>query len=104
VPNQKEGESIASYLVENHLAACVNIIPKLTSIYEWKGKIQKDSELLLIIKTNTLKEQQVYDNIKIMHTYETPEIITVDINNIDNEYSEWLNSVVNITENGKNKD
>jgi len=95
VPTQEEAESIATKLVNDHIAACVNIIPKITSFYRWQGKVHNDSELVLIIKTNQLKEQQVYDYIKDMHSYDTPEIITLDVNNIDDKYANWLNLAIN---------
>ena len=91
VSSKEEGESIASKLVEKKLAACVNILPKMTSVYRWENKINKDDEFLLIIKTAEYLEQEVYDFIKNNHSYEVPEIITLDIKNIDKKYSEWLN-------------
>ena len=90
----EEGESIASKLVENKLAACVNILPKMTSFYWWNNKITKDDEFLLLIKTISNHEREVYDYIRENHRYEVPEIITLDINNIDKKYSEWLNSSI----------
>ena len=95
VLTEKEGESIASSLVENKLAACVNILPKMTSIYRWKTKINKECEFQLLIKTVEYLEQKVYDYIRDNHSYEVPEIITLKLNNIDNIYSKWLNSSIN---------
>jgi len=94
VSSKKEGERIASKLVEKKLAACVNILPRMTSVYRWENKINKDDEFLLIIKTAEYLEQEVYDYIRDNHSYEVPEIITLDIKNIDKKYSEWLNSSI----------
>ena len=93
----QEGEQIASELIKNKLAACVNILPNIKSIYEWKGSIHNDDELLLFIKTIKGNESQVYDIIRDMHSYETPEIITLNIKNIDHKYADWLNSVTKTT-------
>ena len=95
VPDIKEGETLASILVEGNFAACVNIIPKITSIYQWNDKVHRDSEVLLLIKTNNINESQVYNIIKDKHSYDTPEIITLDLKNIDKKYAKWLNSTVN---------
>ena len=97
VSSQEEGDQIATKLVNDHIAACVNIIPKISSIYHWQGKVHKDEELLLIIKTIQYKEAQVYDIIKDMHSYDTPELITLDMKNIDDKYANWLNSTINET-------
>jgi len=94
VSSTKEGESIASKLIEKKLAACVNIFPQMTSIYRWDNKINKEDEFLLIIKTEEYLEKEVYDFIRYNHSYDVPEIITIDINNIDKKYSAWLNSCI----------
>lgn len=94
VPSAEEGERIASKLVEKKLSACVNILPQMTSIYRWDNKINKENEFLLIIKTAEYLEQEVYEFIRDNHSYEVPEIITLDIKNIDQKYSEWLNSSI----------
>lgn len=94
VSSHKEGESIAEKLVEAKMAACVNILPKMTSIYRWDNKINKENEFLLIIKTAEYLEQEVYDFIRANHSYEVPEIITLNIKNIDKKYSDWLNSSI----------
>ncbi|MBU0529832.1 divalent-cation tolerance protein CutA [bacterium] len=96
VSSKEEGERIASKLVEGKLAACVNILPKMTSIYRWKNKINKDDEFLLLIKTAKYLEREVYDYIRDKHSYEVPEIITIDVKNIDKKYSEWLNSSIEL--------
>ena len=94
VSSIEEGESISSKLVEKKLSACINILPKMKSIYHWDNKINKDDEFLLIIKTAEYLEQEIYDFIRDNHSYEVPEIITLDIKNIDKKYSEWLNSSI----------
>ncbi len=94
VTSKDKGDSIASKLVEKKLAACINILPKMKSIYRWDNKINKDDEFLLIIKTVEYLEHEVYDFIRDNHSYEVPEIITIDIKNIDKKYSEWLNSSI----------
>lgn len=94
VSSKEEGERIASKLVEKKLAACVNILPKMISIYRWENKINRDDEFLLIIKTAEHLEQEVYDFIRDNHSYKVPEIITLDIKNIDKKYSAWLNSSI----------
>ena len=77
VSSQQEGEQIATKLVNERIVACVNIIPKISSIYHWQGKVHKNEELLLIIKTNQQKEAQVYDNINdIVHLFVNSSIFT----------------------------
>ncbi len=100
VPSMQVGDSIASKLVERKLVACVNILPKMTSIYYWDNKINNDDEFLLIIKTAEHLEQEVYEFIRDNHSYEVPEIITIDIKNIDKKYAEWLNSNIKPKTNG----
>ncbi len=94
ISSKEEGERIASKLVDNKLAACVNILPQMTSIYRWENKIHNENEFLLTIKTAKYLEQEVYDYIRDNHSYEVPEIITLEIKYIDKKYSEWLNSSI----------
>ena len=74
-----EADQIANKLVQEKLAACVNIIPNIKSIYRWKDKISTDSEFLLIIKTMKSVENKVIQCIKKHHSYDTPEIISFPI-------------------------
>jgi len=90
VPDQAVAERIAEALVTEQLAACVSIVPGLTSVYRWEGEFKKDPEILLIIKT----DQAVYDilqnRIQALHPYELPEIITVSIQNGLPKYLDWI--------------
>lgn len=90
VPNEFTANLIATTIVEESLAACVNILPSVTSIYKWEDQVQTDNELLLIIKTTQEKYEQAEKRIKELHEYTTPEIIAVPIINGSEEYQNWI--------------
>ena len=69
VSTKEEGYVIANELVQNKLAACVNIVPKVHSVYEWENQIQNDEELLLLIKTTKEREKDIYHTVESLHTY-----------------------------------
>lgn len=94
VPNQEVAEKLASGLVTSKLAACVNIIPGLTSVYEWEGKVVKDSELLLMIKTRTDIVDELSAWVKDNHPYDVCEVISTKIDNGNPPYLKWLGEVV----------
>lgn len=94
VPNDEVGKKLARGLVENKLAACVNIIPQLLSIYEWEGKIQEDPELLLMIKTRTEKIDALTKYVKDNHPYTICEVISLPIQNGNGDYLKWIGDVV----------
>jgi periplasmic divalent cation tolerance protein len=92
----EEGESIANILVEKQLASCVNIIPNISSVYQWEGQIQSESEVLLLIKTTKDLEAEVYREVQNVHSYDIPELITLPITNGSDAYLDWMtNSVRN---------
>jgi len=94
VPNFEEGKAIAKVLVEDKLAACVNIIKHIFSIYRWKGNIEEDDEHLLIIKTTEENSNLIIDKIKEIHSYELPECIGFKIEKGSVNYLNWIKSVV----------
>ena len=88
----KEGaQKIARYLVEQKLAACVQISGPIKSTYRWKGKVETSKEYLCLIKTRATLFKKVEAAIKKLHPYETPEIIAVPIIKGSREYLNWLN-------------
>ena len=89
-PDIETARIISKALVENHLAACVNIIPGLESIYLWKGVINTDIETLLIIKTTNDKFDAVESMIKSLHPYELPELISLQIDKGLDKYLDWI--------------
>ncbi len=90
VPNEFNASLIASTLVDENLAACVNIIDNVTSMYKWEGSTQTDKELLLIIKTQRAKFPQIKEKIISLHEYSIPEIIALPIVNGSEEYMKWI--------------
>ncbi len=90
VESPKQAKQIGGELVRENLAACVNIIPKLTSIYSWDGKISEDDETLMLIKTKSSLFDKVRARITEMHTYDLPEIISFDITNANKSYLNWI--------------
>ncbi len=93
-PDQAMAERIAEALVADRLAACVNIVPGITSIYRWQGEIQHDSELLLLIKTRGERYPALEARIRELHSYEVPEIIAVPIQRGSESYLAWLDASV----------
>ena len=89
--NLSEAEAIATQLVEAKLAACVNFMP-IESVYLWQGKINRDKEYQLIIKTDLNKFEGLADKIKTLHSYEVPEIIAMPIVAGSQTYLDWLAS------------
>lgn len=89
-PDNAVAEKLATLAVEAKLAACVNIIPGITSVYAWEGNIEKHQEALLIIKSHENQYNQLEELIKINHPYEVPEIIASPIINGLVEYLTWI--------------
>jgi len=97
-PDRDSARQLAERLVAERLAACVNIVPGLESVYEWKGKIESDSEVLLIIKTRLDYYERVEATIQQHHPYELPEILKVCLSGGLQDYLDWIdNALTGIT-------
>jgi periplasmic divalent cation tolerance protein len=90
--SEREAETIASALVELHLAACVQILPAMRSIYRWQGKMESATEHLLLIKTSQARYPQVESKIHELHSYDVPEVIALPITAGSDQYLRWLES------------
>ncbi len=88
--NKKEANKIASVLIKEKLAACVNIIEGVRSLFRWQGKIDMAQEALLVIKSRKTLMNRLIKKVKSLHSYEVPEIIALPIICGDKKYLEWL--------------
>src|SRR5215468_9205709 len=91
---QEDGERLARLLVERELAACVQTLPPMVSIYRWKGNVEQAEEVLLLIKTPREVYPRLEAAIKENHSYQTPEIIALPIEAGSTEYLSWLAAAV----------
>ncbi|MBZ4192793.1 MAG: divalent-cation tolerance protein CutA [Candidatus Contendobacter sp.] len=89
-PDQGVAERIAEAVVAERLAACVNLIPGVTSVYRWEGQLQRDAEWLLIIKTRSAVYPQLEARICQLHPYQVPEIIALPIQAGSAAYLDWI--------------
>ena len=88
--NRREAMRIAELVVEKRLAACGNVISSMTSIFRWKGRVQKSGETLLIMKTTSRRYPALQRLIRTMHSYEVPEIIGLTVERGLHPYVEWV--------------
>ena len=94
--DEKESINIGELVVQEKLAACVNIFSDMKSIYNWEGKIKKDNESILILKTVDENVDTLIHRIKEVHSYDNPCIIALPIFNGSNTYLEWIENETNI--------
>ena len=87
-----ESKKIAKMLLEEKLAACINIIPTVESIYLWKGKIEEDSESLMVVKTRSELVENVIKKVEEVHSYEIPCVLEITVNKGSKTYLKWMKS------------
>ena len=92
--NGEEAARLADMLVGAHLAACVQILPMIESVYRWEGKIERQSEILLLAKTTRAKFDELEREVRALHSYDTPEIVALPIVAGSARYLEWLEQSV----------
>lgn len=86
----EEAEHLARAIVERSLAACINIIPQIQSVYRWQGKVEQATECLLVIKTSISLFEPLRDAIKQLHSYELPECVMLEISDGSRPYLDWI--------------
>ena len=94
VPTGGKAQTLAEGAVESRLAACVNVIPGVVSVYRWKGRVHRDAESLLVIKTSAAKLTALEKWVKSRHPYETPEFLILNAGGGSKEYLSWLSAQV----------
>lgn len=93
-PSQEVAKRIAGGIVKNKLAACVNIIPGIVSVYEWKEEINEDPEVLMMIKTRTSRLEELTKYVRENHPYDVCEVISSKIDQGNQPYLDWLGEIV----------
>ena len=86
----QKAEQIAEILVSERLAACVNILPEVLSVYKWKDALEKDREVFMLIKTSSSRLEALTERIQAIHPYEVPEIVHLDVVGGSRDYLDWV--------------
>jgi periplasmic divalent cation tolerance protein len=88
--DRRQAAAIAKTLVREKLAACVNLVPNVSSIYSWKGRIEEGREVLLVIKSRAALSKRLAARIRRLHSYEVPEVVTLRIASGNADYLRWI--------------
>src|SRR6187431_2875222 len=89
-PSIVEAEQAGRALVERRLAACVNILPGMVSVYWWEGKVERGEEAVMIVKTRAALAEKVTTAVKEMHSYSTPAILVIPLESVEQTYLGWI--------------
>jgi periplasmic divalent cation tolerance protein len=90
----KLAESLARQLLKDRLIACANLVPRVTSLYWWQGKIQRDEEVLLVMKTHQRHLKRLHARVRELHSYDVPEFLVVSVTAADGVYAAWVSDSV----------
>ena len=93
-PDPSTAEAMARTLVDERLAACVNVIPGLVSVYCWEGDLQRDEEVLMMLKTTCAKVEALRARVVELHPYDVPEVLVLDVVSGHDAYLEWVRRAV----------
>ncbi|HWN51242.1 MAG TPA: divalent-cation tolerance protein CutA [Xanthobacteraceae bacterium] len=89
-PSVVEAEKSGNALVDTRLAACVNILPGMISVYRWQGAVERAAEAVMIVKTRASLAEAVRASVKATHPYDTPAIVVLPVENVDERYFAWI--------------
>jgi periplasmic divalent cation tolerance protein len=92
--SQEEADRIAQALVGEMLAACVNIVPGVTSVYRWEGEVQRDREWLLVVKSRREALDDLVQRVQALHSYDVPEVIALPLSGGSEAYLQWIDGEV----------
>ena len=92
--SKDQADRIAQTVVQERLAACVNVLPGVSSCYVWKGKLTWSDEVMLLIKTTLGRFKQLHSRVRAEHSYELPEIVAVEIEDAEQKYLDWIDEAV----------
>ena len=90
LPADAEARTFGRTLVEERLAACVNLLPAMDSVYRWEGQVEHDTERQVIVKTSRDRVAALWDRIRELHPYETPEFVVLNIQDGSDAYLRWI--------------
>ena len=85
-----DAKRIGRALVESKLAACVNILPAMTAIYEWQGELQEAGEVVMLIKTRKACQAEALARAKELHPYDTPALLVIEPSEVDDDFAAWI--------------
>jgi len=89
-PSVVEAEKAGRTLVEARLAACVNVLPGMTSVYRWQGTVERAEEVVMIVKTRASLAGRIMDSVKATHPYDTPALLVLPVESVDDRYLSWI--------------
>lgn len=89
-PADRDPLELAAPLVEERLAACVNVLPAMESVYRWEGAVQREPERQLLIKTTAERLEAVYARVRLLHPYDLPEFLVFEVAAVERDYRSWV--------------